>query len=87
MLHWMAVENKSAATVFAFVFDGTDSGGVRIAGPIPVPKNDVASLDCRFGIPFTIGLFLAVSSSDGGFALSATDDAWWDVGWHQTVGG
>lgn len=87
MLYWLGVMNKSAAKGYAFVFDGTSSSGTLIAGPIPVDAHGLAGLESLVGIPFTTGLFVGFSTTDGTYTVSGTDDAWWHAGYHAVVGG
>ena len=87
MLYWLACMNKSAAKGYAFVFDGVDATGTLIAGPIPVDAHGLAGLESLVGIPFTTGLFVGFSTTDGTYTVSVTDDAWWHVGYHAVVGG
>ena len=81
LLHWLAIHNKGGAKQYAFVFDGVDATGTLVAGPIAVNASDTSSLDCRFGIPFTTGLFIALSTTDSVFTLAGAD-AWFSAGYH-----
>src|SRR6185369_4289823 len=77
MLYWLACMNKSAAKGYAFIYDGTSSSGVLIAGPIPVEAHGLAGFESLVGVPFETGIFVGFSTGDGSYALSGTDDAWW----------
>lgn len=80
-VHALAVENKSAATVYAFVYDGADHTGTLIAGPIPVASHGVGGFDWAYGIHFSTGLYVGLSTSDASWAADASADGWFSVGY------
>lgn len=75
MIHALAVENTSGATVYAFVYDGTDHNGTLIHAPIPIASHQQGGFDWRYGIPFKKGLYVGLSTGDVAFAAAG------DVGW------
>lgn len=80
-IHGLAVENSSAAAVYAFVYDGSDHTGTLIAGPIPVAAHQVGGFDWRYGIHFQTGLYIGLSDTDTMWTAHAGSDGWFSVGY------
>jgi hypothetical protein len=78
----LVVENKGAAILYAFVFDGIDAAtGTLIYPPIPIPINGLAKLEERYMIPFKKGLFVSVSTTDAAYTVAAGTPAWFYARW------
>jgi hypothetical protein len=77
----LGVENKNAAVQYVFAFDGLDATGTIIAGPIAVPSHGSLAQNFPYGVKFTRGLFVGLSTSDTAYSVGGTD-AWFNVGWN-----
>ena len=86
-VHYLAVENQSAATVYAFVYDGADHTGTLLHAPIPIPSHGVGGFDARYGIPFNKGLYVGLSTTDSVWTADAAADGWITAGYSPVPGG
>ena len=83
VLNYLAVENKSAAKVYVYLYDGADSTGTLIHAPIPVEAHGVGGSDVRYGLAFDEGLYVGISTSDAAFAADAGNDVWITTNVHK----
>jgi hypothetical protein len=87
VLNYLAVENKSGAKVYAFIYDGADHTGTLLHAPIPVESHGISGTDVRYGLEFTNGLYIGISTSDASWAATSTSDAWITAGYSPVAGG
>lgn len=83
VVHSLYFENKSAATKYVFVYDGTDTTGTIVAGPYRVDANSDRGIDYPTGRHVDAGLYIASSSSDASYSASGAADLWIEVGYRS----
>lgn len=81
MLHTLMIANANAAVRYAYVFDSASASGTQIAGPFPVPASGAIQVPLPYGVPFSTGLFVALSSTIATYTASAGTDGRFTVGW------
>lgn len=74
MLYYIAAANKNAGTQYVWVFDALTAAGVPIVTPFPVGTNATVQYPLPlYGIPFTTGLSIALSSTFLTYTGASTD--------------
>lgn len=75
MLYGAYFYNKNAAKRWVFITDSLTAGALAtcLVPPLPVEAGNGVSVDERYGIPFTTGLSVALSSTDSTYTAASTD--------------
>jgi len=78
VLNGLMVNNKNASTVYIYVCDLATASGMAIGNtilpPIPVDKDKTVSVSDIYGIPFTLGLVVAASSTEATYTALGSND-------------
>ena len=82
VMHKLLVRNKNGTKMYVHVYDGVDSSGTLIVPSWPIAATDGAvDLDFKYGVPFTTGLYVSLSSTDATHTLIGTADGQFFVGY------
>ena len=75
VLHYLRINNTTAAKVYAFVANHASQPNTSsLMPPIPIPANDAIELVLPFPIPFSTGLTIGTSTTQAAYAAGGAND-------------
>lgn len=84
-VHRIMVSNGNAAARFLWVFDNTSAAGTVLLASVLIPITSSISVDLPFGLPFSTGLFVAMSTTQKTYTATGGTDGLFTVGYTKRV--